>query len=374
MPAKDLKLTVYSLASLLALLLGLEAVLRLAGFQARLPPFRLPSPPCMVLGSCGEGNRGLFEKKGSLLALRPEYYGWFQEQEFPARKPADEFRVFILGGSTIYNLFGQMTNSFDASGRKVRVVNLGGNSFGTARLLPVLSEILGYEPDLVLVYSGHSEFVDITIVNQFLETSPFRKKLGELLRRSRVCGLIELGVYKTGMGLMRVRKRHDNGVVRYFGTRLRPGTEKEKVYGLYRKYLAEMAKQARARGVPLVLSTVGYNRVIAPLVPEEARALHRTGLDLLRGGKYKEALTALNKAQDAEKIPFGANETTNAIVREIAAGYKVPLLDADGAIAARAPNGIPGAETFFDQCHFNDSAFLGELFRKEINSAIAGSK
>ena len=37
--------------------------------------------------------------------------------------------------------------------------------------------------------------------------------------------------------------------------------------------------------------------------------------------------------------------------------------------------GIPGYELFSDQCHFKDSTFLGELFRKEIRAAItAGNR
>lgn len=368
------KLTLYSLFIFISLMLGMELILRMAGFEFHSPSFQPPSPPCIVLGSCNNENRGLFETKGAEIALRPEYYGWFQEQSFPAQKPADEFRVFILGGSTIYNLYGQMESSYRDSGRAVRIVNIGGNSFGTARLFPVFDEILGYDPDLLLIYSGHNEFADIAVTNIAGSTSPFRQKIREILRPSRVCGLIEMAIYRAGMNFMRIKKRHDNGVVRYFATRLRSGTDKNKVYGLYREYLAAMVHKARARSIMIRLSTVSYNRVIAPVVPDAARAMHQKGMELMRERKYKEALAMLNKAQDAEEVPFGANETSNGIVRDVAGEYKVPLSDVDAAVTALAPHGIPGNEAFFDQCHFSDSRFLGLLFKKEIRGAIAELK
>ena len=372
-PAKY-KLTLYSLLALISLVAGLEFVLRIAGFEFHAPTFIPPAPPCMVLGSCNKENNSLFGKKGAALFLRPEYSGWFQEQNFPARKPKNEFRVFILGGSTIYNLYGHLENSYNDSGMRVRIVNIGGNSFGTGRLVPLFGEILGYDPDMIIIYSGHSEFVDITIVDDFLLATPFQQKVREILRPSRVCNLIELAVYKTGMTLMRMKKIHGNGVVRYFSSRMRPGTDKDKVYGLYREYITSMVKKALEHNISLRLSTVAYNRIIPPVNPAEAKDMNEKGLALMREGKYKEALIMLDKAQDAEKIPFGANETSNKIIRDIAGKYKVPLLDVDAAVILRAPNGIPGNETFLDQCHFVDSRFLGELFQKEIHSAIAERK
>jgi len=374
MPPANYKVTLYALSALALSLLGLEAALRLAGFEFHAPPFRPPPPPCLVQGTCAGAGSGLFEKKGELVSLRPEYTGWFQDQSFPARKPAGEFRTFIFGGSSIYNLYGQMENSYDEAGMKVRVVNIGGNSFGTRRLLPVFEDILAYEPDLLLIYSGHNEFVDIEIADHFIETGPFRKKLTELLQPWRVCGLVEMAVYKAGMALMKTKKRHDNGVVRYFGTRMRLGTDKEKIYARYGEYLAAMAREAAKRGVPLELCTVGYNRTIRPAGPGTAAGLYEKGMALLRSGSYAEARAALARAQDAEPVPYGANETTNRIVRETAARYKVPLVDIDGAVAAHAPNGIPGGETYYDQCHFIDSHFLAWLFRKEISAAIAARK
>ena len=375
MISTESKLGLYSLLTLVLLLLGLEGALRLAGFGFSAPEFRPPPPPCLVLGACNGGTGGLFVKKGPELSLRPEYNGWFHEQSFPALKPAGEFRVFILGGSSIYNLYGQMENSYGDAGRRVRVVNLGGNSFGTARLLPVFDEVLGYSPDLVLIYSGHNEFVDIRLVTDVLRATPLQRELRALLRPSRVCQLGELAVYKTGMRLMRMRKKRGPGFMRYFSTHKGPDTDRAGVYALYREYLAAMVKKAAAGKVPVELATVGYNRLSAPAGPAAAVELHKKGLDLLREGKPEEALRLLDRALDMETTPLGANETSNGIVREIAGRYRVPLLDVDAVLAGQAPGGIPGYELFSDQCHFKDSTFLGELFRKEIRAAItAGNR
>ena len=370
-----LKLVLCSLSATIFLMAGLELILRMAGFEFHAPAFIPPSPSCMVLRSCNNDSRGLFEKKGSLLSVRKEYSGWFQAQDFPEKKPKDEFRVFILGGSVIYNLYGEMASSYsDAGGMRVRIINIGGNSFGTTRLLPLFNEITGYDPDMVIVYSGHNEFVDIVITNSIIREILPRQEMREILRRSRVSELVEMAVYKTGMSLMGTRKRHTNEVVRFFSSMLPPGTDKNKIYGVYRENIISMVQKARARNILLRLSTVAYNRALPPVRPDGARIMHKNAMELVRGGKYKEAFTMLDKALDEEEIPVSANETSNGIIRDIAGKYKMPLLDVDAAVVARAPGGIPGNETFLDHCHFIDGRFLGELFQKEIHSAIVKRK
>ena len=40
------------------------------------------------------------------------------------------------------------------------MVNCGGISYASYRLVPILEEVLGYEPDLIILYTGHNEFLE----------------------------------------------------------------------------------------------------------------------------------------------------------------------------------------------------------------------
>ena len=93
----------------------------------------------------------------------------FQPDSFAAHKPAGEFRIFCLGGSTVqgrpYSIETSFTSWLELSlqaadpSRTWRVVNCGGVSYATYRLVPMLEEVLNYEPDLVIFCEGHNEFL-----------------------------------------------------------------------------------------------------------------------------------------------------------------------------------------------------------------------
>jgi len=112
---------------------------------------------------------------------------FFCADSFAIEKPADEFRVFCLGGSTVQGRPYENNTAFSKwlelemkarqPGRQYRVVNCGGVSYASYRLLPILKEVIGYEPDLIIVYTGHNEFLedrsygDIRRTNRFLVAS-----------------------------------------------------------------------------------------------------------------------------------------------------------------------------------------------------------
>src|SRR4051812_28968707 len=94
----------------------------------------------------------------------------FQPDSFLADKPANEFRIFVLGGSTVQGRPWSIETSFTTwlelhlnaadSSRHYEVVNCGGVSYATYRLIPVLQEVLHYQPDLVIFCEGHNEFLE----------------------------------------------------------------------------------------------------------------------------------------------------------------------------------------------------------------------
>ncbi len=95
---------------------------------------------------------------------------YFRPESFAAQKPADEFRIFVLGGSTVAGRpFGSET-SFTAwleialaaadPSQRWEVVNCGGISYASYRLAPVLEEVLRHQPDLIVLCIGHNEFLE----------------------------------------------------------------------------------------------------------------------------------------------------------------------------------------------------------------------
>ncbi|MFO0818373.1 MAG: GDSL-type esterase/lipase family protein [Pirellulales bacterium] len=96
--------------------------------------------------------------------------GYFRPDSFRARKDPREFRVFVLGGSTVQGNPWGIETSFTSwlelnlraadPQRDWDVINCGGISYASYRVVPILEEVLKYEPDLIVVYTGHNEFLE----------------------------------------------------------------------------------------------------------------------------------------------------------------------------------------------------------------------
>lgn len=148
----------------LAPLLLLEMLLRLGGW-ARTTDAEDPYvgfsdvQPLFVLSA----TRDRFEIPRS----RQEF---FRPESFAATKAPHEFRIFCLGGSTVQGNPYAVETSFTTwlelslqaadSSRKWDVVNCGGISYASYRLVPILREVLTHQPDLIVLYTGHNEFLE----------------------------------------------------------------------------------------------------------------------------------------------------------------------------------------------------------------------
>lgn len=96
--------------------------------------------------------------------------GYFRPESFGADKPADEFRIFCLGGSTVQGRPFAIETSFTTwleislntadPSRTWEVVNCGGVSYATYRLIPIMREVLDHEPDMIVLCTGHNEFLE----------------------------------------------------------------------------------------------------------------------------------------------------------------------------------------------------------------------
>lgn len=100
----------------------------------------------------------------------PERLKYFVEDRFPRLKSAETFRIFCLGGSTVQGRPYSIETAFPTwlrlrlelayPDRKFDVINCGGVSYASYRLIPILKECLQYEPDLFIICTGQNEFLE----------------------------------------------------------------------------------------------------------------------------------------------------------------------------------------------------------------------
>ena len=128
----------------------------------------------------------LFElnaEAGQFKTSRHHHY-FFGEQQFSATKAPQTYRAFCLGGSTVLGHPYETETAFpkwlelelaasDPS-RDYELINCGGMSYASYRLIPILEEVLRYEPDLIVVMTGHNEFLEDRTYRSLKERSAMR--------------------------------------------------------------------------------------------------------------------------------------------------------------------------------------------------------
>ena len=147
------------------LLIGLaELVCRLAGWGAGVAyedPF---------VGF--KGVNPLFElsSDGGRYEVAKAKLKFFSPESFPATKKPGTSRIFCLGGSTVKGRPYSKETSFSSwlelsleaadPDRGWEVVNCGGISYASYRLVNLMRECLRHDPDLFVICTGHNEFLE----------------------------------------------------------------------------------------------------------------------------------------------------------------------------------------------------------------------
>jgi tetratricopeptide (TPR) repeat protein len=189
---------VFALIPVAVLWLVIEGGLRLAGVSSALDredPFVgfEATLPLFVRGEDPDG------RPVRLTAFNKRKF--FNAQRFAWRKAAGSRRVFCLGGSTVYgrpygdatSFCGWLRAALPAvePGVSWEVVNAGGISYASYRVAALVDEIATYEPDLLIVYTGHNEFLEERTYRGLRETPGWRRWLDQRLRSLRSYAVIE---------------------------------------------------------------------------------------------------------------------------------------------------------------------------------------
>lgn len=116
------------------------------------------------------GLTPLYDVQDGVATTSPCKLPMFNDVRLTVKKPPRTVRIFCFGGSTTY---GQPYDGRSAFPRWLQdllqascpdthfeVINSGGISYASYRIVPLIQETLAYEPDLMVVYCGHNEFLE----------------------------------------------------------------------------------------------------------------------------------------------------------------------------------------------------------------------
>jgi tetratricopeptide (TPR) repeat protein len=399
-------------------LLGLEGILRLAGYGY--------DPRLFSTVGFG-GKECLVNNEDFSRRFFPEELArWPSPILMPARKPPGAWRVFILGESAAQ---GDPQPAFGPArylevllrerypGVDFEVVNVAITAINSHVILPIARECARRQGDLWIVYMGNNEMVGpfgaATVFG--LQAPPL-----PLARASIALQATRVGQAVADFG--RWLRKSDSGANAWGGMQMFLGNEvspgdprRQRAYRNFQGNLRDILRAGLDSGAKVVLNTVAVNlrdcppfasvpasqsgdllnlgraaqeRGDAPraaqffaqaaaLDPQIAEVQFRWGQCLLAMTNLAAAHTHLQSACDDDALPFRADSPINASIRRAAqemAGPNLALCDAAQALEAQNPDGVCGQETFYEHVHFNfgGSYRLGLLWAAQAERFLPG--
>ena len=340
----------------------------------------------------------------------------FNLQQFQRTKPANTFRIFCLGGSTTYGRPFDDATSFAGwlrefltvadPKRSWEVLNAGGVSYASYRIVSLVEELIQYQPDLFVIYTGHNEFLETRSYPKLANMSPWLLKSAATAGRFRTFALLRKLIATPAQapsqqyqmpGEVDEILNHTIGPSSY----QRDDAKRAQVAKHFEFNLIRMVQLARAGGAKvLIVSPASNLKDCAPF-----KSQHRDGLStdekqrfdallkqahtnqaqeklelaltqykqamaidnryadlhyqlaqlLLKKQQVTEALLASRRAQEEDICPLRALESIRDSIQRVAADMNVPLVDFHHLLAEQCQqehrHRLPGQEYFLDHVH-----------------------
>ena len=290
------------------------------------------------------------------------------------------------------------------------VINAGGISYASYRVAQLMEELIRYQPDLFIIYTGHNEFLEERTYHKIKEVPPLVRSTVSLLTHTRTWTAINSALEKLHFvseqddaNRYKLSAEVDTILDQSAGPERYNRDDKLKLNILehYRVSLQRMVSLARSVGAKVIFvkpasnlkdcspfksqhtpgmtaadqqraerleamsqpfywsqnwgMALNFLSQAVALDPRSADLQYRLGQTLLGMGRYQDAKIALQRARDEDVCPLRALTLIGRIVASVAANQRVPLVDFAGLLESRMQKtqgySILGKEYFLDHVH-----------------------
>ena len=387
-----------------------EATCRLAGWGAKITPVDVFAE--------FDSSRKLF----ALSADKTEYRvaddrrAYFAEESFPANKSPGTFRIFVFGGSTVQGRPFSIPTSFGTflklglqhaePSRNWEVVNCGGVSYASYRLLPIVEECLNYQPDLFIVCAGHNEFLECVTYGEAMSASSgirdariwlnslhslrlLRHTLqtqstaasgdgvpGRAMLPDEVDALLD---HQGGLEAYTKASLHRGPIVEQFGLNLQQMVDLSKASDVrlmfmrppsnladcppfksefsassdtaVRKKIVEQLKAAQSLQRDDLSRSIRLLESTAELDPEFAFTWYQLGRSYLLSRRIEDAQSAFVQARDADVCPLRMTSSLAQTLQQVASRNRILHWNVHRFLEGQSRHGIVGDSTLVDHVH-----------------------
>lgn len=351
---------------------------------------------------------------------------------FPADKPYDTYRIFVLGASAAkgepdpafcFGRFLQIMLQQEYPSVKFELITTAMTAINSHVVLEIAKDCARHDADLFIVYLGNNEvtgpygagtvytlpLANLSVIRIGIALKATR--LGQLLT-----SLLEL------VGAEKDLPKVWRGLEMFLNNQVRAdATDLETVYINFQRNLEDIRRIARKSGVRAIFCTVGSNLKDSP----PFASLHRLDLTQTEGKKWDEiyqqavehelagdyakgverylaaariddcyadlqfrlgrcywALAEYDKARDRyiearelDTLRFRADTRINKIIRDVAtdkAAESIYLVDIASVFEKNSPHGTPGEELFYEHVHlsFKGTYLLAKTVFEQVQKIL----
>ncbi len=291
---------------------------------------------------------------------------------FRAEKPANGFRVFVLGGSSgagypyiplgSFSRYLRTRLELAYPNRTIEVVNLSMTAINTYALRDMISETLKQKPDVILIYAGHNEYYGALGVGSMENIGSKPAVVNFLL------GLENLKTFQLLRNVIAKAASLFASEKPKIGTLMARMAEKKKIpYGseLYEKGVEQFAenmsailREAKKNGVPVVIGNLACNLFDRkPFISERtdkypaASSVYEKARKVYSESKISRADSLFRFAKDLDMLRFRAPSAINDSIYALAKRYGAFFANIDFALSSKSKRKIIGNDLMTDHLH-----------------------
>ena len=317
---------------------------------------------------------------------------------FLKHKPDDALRIVVQGGSTAAGFpFGygasiagmldyRLKQSFPD--RTVEVINTALAAVNSYTILDFVDEIIAQQPDAILIYAGHNEYLGILGVGSAYTAanSPAATLLYLKLKDFRVFQLLQNIYWQfTKSNIPKNAQRSRTFMSKVAKHKNIPLGSKLYDSGLrqFETNISLVIDKYQAVGIPVFISSISSNLAdqkpfsSTPITTEKsADFYYQQGKKFIAKKQYNQAKQALTKARDLDLLRFRAPSEINSLIVKLSQQDGIYFVDSNKALTQAAEHGIIGKSLMLEHLHPTIKGYfvIADSFYKVLASSSVFGK
>ncbi len=386
--SKEMLLSMITIAIPFIVLIIIELMLRLFGYGHNLNLFiNLPNKNYAAYRSVnpdiGEKYFQKFEATGGTNDI------------FLKNKPGNDYRIFILGSSSVvgfpysYNLMfsrilqKRLQDSYPD--KHIEVINTAITAINSFTLLDFMKEIVHYKPDAIIIYAGHNEFYGAFGIGsqEKLSRNKGILNLHFKLLHLRIYQLVRNIIYDVVNAFSKAEPSADKGTlmkrmvadakITYKSEKYKTGIKQ------FNENFSDILNIAENHKIPVFIGNLISN--IRDLKPfgsiktdsfPAAIDIYNQALKEDSNQNYEKAKQLFSRAKDLDCVRFRASEEVNDSISKLASRYNACLVPVKSYFEKNSPNGLIGNNLICEHLHPNIEGYF--LIAEAFYNAIVKSK